>query len=119
MPGKLAAVVGLIGIGVVANLATSALISAAFGAALLVGVLAGNDGVRTFLRGLAAIQILWTLTLLVAASNEKHADSTTLLVLGAFGIGVPAFYLWALGQQDVRDWMFRKNFNLDDQPPTL
>jgi hypothetical protein len=24
------------------------------------------------------------------------------------------YFVWALGQEDVRDWMFRKNFHLDE-----
>jgi hypothetical protein len=120
MPGKLMVVVGLMALGVVLNLAGGGLVAAAIGAALIIGVLAGNDGVRTFLRGLAAIQIAWALAVLGMASDIVAAPA--LLVAGIIGIGTPAFLIWALGQNDVREWMFRKNFNLDDDnapPPSL
>ena len=120
MPGKLMVVVGLMALGAVMSLAVGGLLSAALEVALIVGVLAGNDGVRTFLRGLAAVQIVWAMTVLASASDLVAAP--VLLVAGIIGIGTPAFLIWALGQSDVRDWMFRKNFHLDDgsdPPPTL
>ncbi len=114
MPGKLVLVVLWMVIGAIAALATGGIVTAGIQAALIVGVLAGNDGVRTFLRGLAVIQILWNLTLITAAASETHASTGAIAIFAAFGVGAPAFLVWALGQQDVRDWMFRKNFNLDD-----
>ena len=43
------------------------------------------------------------------------------LFAAILSIGSPAFFIWALGQDDVRNWMFRKNFKLDDDsaPPSL
>jgi hypothetical protein len=114
MPRKLVLVVVLMACGAVVNLATGAVVGAAIAAALLVGVLAGNDGVRTFLRGLAVVQILWSAITAFAVASETRTSSRVIALFVAFGAGVPAFYLWALGQPDVREWMFRKNFKLDD-----
>ncbi len=126
MPGTLMVVVLFQGLGVVLNAVSGSLLSAAIGGALLVGILVGNDGVRNFMRGLAAIQILMNVVLMAAASSNVHVAGSTMAIWGFFGIAVPAFIIWTLGQPNVRDWMFRKNFNLDgvdvpptDQPPSL
>jgi hypothetical protein len=117
MPGKLLGVILLMVLGVIASLATSSWVSAGIEVALIVGVLAGNDGVRNFLRGLAVVQMLWNLTLVTAVASGPTASNSALVVLLAFGLGCPGYLLWALGQADVRDWMFRKNFKLDESPP--
>jgi hypothetical protein len=120
MPGKLVVVVVLMALGAVVSLIAGGLLSAAFEVVLIIGVLAGNDGVRTFLRGLAAVQILWAMTVLSRAT--ALGANPALLLAGVIGIASPAFFIWALGQNDVRDWMFRKNFKLDDdgsEPPRL
>jgi len=109
-------VVVLMAIGVVLNLVSGAILSAVIGTVLVLGVLAGNDGVRKFLRGLAAIQILWAVIVLASASGK--VGSQVLLIAAVFAIGIPALMIWTLGQDDVRDWMFRKNFHIDgDEPP--
>ena len=93
-------------------------LAAAIGGALLVGILVGNDGVRGFMRGLAAVQILMNLVLMAAAQGAKGVGAGQMAIWGFFGIAIPVFIIWTLGQPDVRDWMFRKNFNLDDVPPS-
>jgi hypothetical protein len=120
MPGLLAVVVGLMGLGVVLNLVSGAIISAIIGGALVFGVLVGNDGVRQFLRGLAVFQAMFAVWMLAMASGR--VSSGVFAVVALFGLGVPAFYFYTLGRGDVRDWMFRKNFHIDDDtniPPQL
>lgn len=119
MPGKLVVVVVLMAIGIALNLLSGSLLSAGINIALLVGVLVGNDGVRTFLRGLAVLQIIWAIVIL--AGVGAHVGKTVLVIAAVIGIASPAYLLWALGQNDVREWMFRKNFKLDDldQPPSV
>lgn len=115
MPGTLLVLVILQGLGVVLNAVSGGLLAAAIGGALLVGILVGNDGVRGFMRGLAAVQILMNVVLMVAAKSQGVAVSK-MAIWAIFGIGIPVFIIWTLGQPNVRDWMFRKNFNLDDVP---
>jgi hypothetical protein len=119
MPGKLVVVVVLMVIGVVVNLLTGALLSAAIGGGLVLGVLAGNDGVRKFLIGLAAFQILLAVVLLGSAAGT--IDAQVILIAAVFAIGIPALTIWTLSRNEVREWMFRKNFHLDDGdvPPSL
>jgi hypothetical protein len=119
MPGKLLIVVVLMSIGVMLNLFTGAILSAVIGGALVLGVLVGNDGVRKFLIGLAGVNILWSLIVLLGASGK--IEGSVLVIAGVFAIAIPAFMIWTLTQEDVREWMFRKNFHLDDndQPPQL
>ncbi len=109
MPGKLIAVLVSMLAGVVANFASSAVVSGGIELVLIVGLLAGNDGVRTFLRGFAVILMFWFVSISVADGTPTQHS---LMITGVSLIG-PAFLTWALGQRDVRDWMFRKNFKLD------
>ena len=112
MPVKLMIVVALMALGVAGALYVGALVSAGINAALLVGVLVGNNGVRTFLRGLAALNVVWGLiALLATAAFVVWSPTWTIMLL--IGVANPAFTFWALGQDDTREWMFRKNFNLD------
>lgn len=108
MPGKLMAVVILLGIGVVLNLLTMSLISMAIGITLIVGILVGNDGIRKLVMILAYISLLFSgiamvLVVLVAAHP-------LVLVMGLFGVAQNVFLIWALKQNDVRDWMFKTAF---------
>ncbi len=118
MPGVLVVLVCLQGLGALLNLLSGSLLAAAIGTALLVGILVGNDGVRSFMRGLAVIQILMNVVLMAAAKGAG-VSTDRIAIAAIFGVGVPVFIIWTLGRPDVRDWMFRKNFNLDDVPPPL
>lgn len=112
MPAKLMVIIILIGLGAVAELVAMQLFAAGVGVALLVGVLVGNDGVRTFLRAAAAIEALWQIVLLAALKSwGAHGLVVTLTLVG---IAINLYFIWALGQEDVREWMFRKNFHLDE-----
>src|SRR5262245_22923184 len=113
MPVKLMIVVAVMALGVASSLYVGALVNAGIGAALLVGVLVGNDGVRTFLRGLAALNFAWSLLALVAFAAYAMWSPGWMITL-VFGVLNPAFTFWALGQDDTREWMFRKNFKLDE-----
>lgn len=117
MPATLMVVVGLLGLGVLSNIVAGALVSAAIGGALLFGLIVGNDGVRKFMQFLAVIQIVWN-TILIARS--AGAAPWLYAVWIVIGIALPAFLIWTLSRPDVREWMFRKNFNLDEMnaPPT-
>jgi len=121
MPGKLVVVVVLLGVALVLNIVNGALLSAGLHGALVFGVLIGNDGVRTFLRALAAVNILVVLVMSIPA---LEALATGSLIAGVIlSVGINAYFIWALGQEDVREWMFRKNFKLpedgDDEVPRL
>ena len=115
MPGKLMIVLGLMTLGVILYLVTAAILSAIIGVALIVGVIAGNDGVRTFLRALAIFQMLWAAIVVFALSSAVSTEAA--LIAAVFGVGSPAFFFWTLGQDDVREWMFRKNFHIEDEQP--
>ena len=118
MPVKLLVVVIFMAIGIVINLFTGAYVSAIISTALVLGILAGNDGVRTFLRALAVIQILWAA--IVLGSVSGRADVQVVAIAAVFAFGIPIVMIVFLGQDDVREWMFRKNFHLDegsDPPP--
>jgi len=100
------------GLGVVLNLVSGGILSAIIGGALVFGVLVGNNGIRQLLRGLAVLQMAFAVFALAIASAV--VGSGVWLVVAVFGLGIPAFYFYTLGRDDVRDWMFRKNFHIDD-----
>lgn len=111
MPVTLMILLGLLGLGVLSNVLTGALLSAAIGGALLFGLIIGNDGVRKFMQFLAVIQILWN-TILIARTTGAQTWHYGLWIV--IGIVLPVFLIWTLSRPDVREWMFRKNFNLDE-----
>ena len=113
MPVKLMVVVALMAIGAIGGLVAGALLDAGIAIALIVGVLVGNDGVRGFLRWAALIGGAWRLVVIAAAAQAGllHGMIAVFMVIGVASDG---FLFWALGQEDVREWMFRKNFHLDD-----
>lgn len=47
MPTSLVILLVLVGLGVISNFVSGAIVSAVLGAALVVGLIAGNDGVRS------------------------------------------------------------------------
>jgi hypothetical protein len=116
MPGLLVVVVGLMGLGVVLNLISGGILSAIIGGALVFGVLVGNNGVRQFLRGIAVLQMMFAIWVLAMASG--HVSSEVMAIVALFGLGIPVFYFYTLGRDDTRDWMFRKNFHVDDDVNT-
>jgi len=129
MPGKLIVTIVFMSLGIAANLVSGGLLGCAIGVALLVGVLVGNDGVRKFLIGLSALQAGWSAFILFGIVSLSHGRSLRgfeILVIGliaVFSIGFPLVYMWVFTREDVRDWMFRKNFHLDDdasgEPPKV
>jgi hypothetical protein len=104
-------IVVLLAVAIGLNLLSSAFISAGIQGALLFGVLIGNDGVRTFLRGLAAVNILVVLVFSMPA--DQTTSDPVVLATAIASVAINGYFIWALGQEDVREWMFRKNFNLD------
>jgi len=113
MPVSLKVLVCLLSLGVLANLVDGSILSAAFGAAMVVGLCVGNNGVRVFMQVLAVIQIIWN-TILIAIATAVAGP--TYVLWGVIGIALPVFMIWTLSRPHVRDWMFRKNFNLADVP---
>jgi hypothetical protein len=119
MPAKLVLCVVWMIVGAVINLASGGIVTAGIGIALTVGILVGNDGVRTFLKWASLFQAGYTLIVLGFIASEAHF-AVTGTVIGIFAIAIvfgvfaPLFLFWALGKDDVREWMFRKNFHIDD-----
>ena len=113
MPAALLVVAVLLAVSIVLNLLGAAFVTAGIHGALLFGVLIGNDGVRTFLRGLAAVSIL--LNVILGAPAFQATSDPMVLFMIVVSVAVNGYVIWALGRPDVRDWMFRKNFNLDDE----
>ena len=63
------------------------------------------------------VLLLWG----IAESNFQFNLQEILVIAGSFllGIGTPVFLLWALEQDDARNWMFRKAFNLEPEEVPL
>ena len=63
------------------------------------------------LDGVAAVNIL--LVVVMSMPALQASSDSMILVVVVMSVAINAFFIWALGQDDVREWMFRKNFNLD------
>jgi hypothetical protein len=119
MPAKLIVCVVWMVIGAVLNLAGGGLLTAGIEIALIVGVLVGNDGVRTFLKWASLFQAGYVVMILGFFIHETAIIATRtgiyiIAIAVVFGVLAPLFLFWALGKDDVREWMFRKNFHIDD-----
>ncbi len=119
MPNKMKLVVVFLILAVGMNVVSLALGHGGFFAmlldlCLLGGLLQGNEGVRRFMRSLAVLDMLVLGTGLVMALLLSPVASPPALVALAAGRMVMVSYVyWALGKEDVRDWMFQSAFNLD------
>jgi len=118
MPGELKVVLGLMAFSILINVVQGAAgngmswVSAALNTLLAVGVLRGNEGVRTLLIGLAALGLLFgALGLLggVALAATGSLAGIVVLLASALGVGQNGFMIWCLRQPHVQQWMFNKS----------
>jgi hypothetical protein len=118
MPGKLRALLVVMGLAVLWNVGVglmgggTAWVSAVIGVLLAVGVLRGNEGVRTLLIGLAALGLLFgAIGILLGLAIAATGSLAGIAVLGGsvIGAGQNAFTIWCLRQTDVQHWMFNKS----------
>lgn len=111
MPGKLIAVIILMIISILLSVLTFSLISAGVGVALLVGIFLGSDGARKFVIGLVWVDLMIKIGLFAFAviMSSGQVDMLFYLIAGV-SIGISGFIIWALAQNDVRDWMFKTAF---------
>jgi hypothetical protein len=124
MPNKLRVVIGLYLISAVVDAAKlftgrGGILDLILAAVVLYGLLRGNDGMRTFVIGCAwlnaAFACGFALLALVAGGAGAVDGVAAAMVLGLAAVAVAeaGFVMWVMSQDDVRTWMFRKNFGLD------
>jgi hypothetical protein len=118
MPTKLKVLVALMALSIVLDVVNESWVMAVLHALLLLGVIRGNEGVRTLLMLLATIGLLaggFVLVVAVIALTAGGALGTAVAALfgGAVGLGQAAYMLWCLRQADVQTWMFHRSLNLD------
>jgi hypothetical protein len=118
MPAKLRVLVIVMGVGILLNIAQGLAgsgmgwVSGVVGAALIVGVLRGSEGVRTLLIGLAALGLVFGaigLALGVAVMALGALVGVLLVGGSAVSVGQNAFMIWCLRRPDVQQWMFNKS----------
>ncbi|MCX4242682.1 PH domain-containing protein [Paraliomyxa miuraensis] len=115
MPTKLKAVIGIYLASMVLDglwllqdsSATKVWIRLVIGALVVVFLLRGSEGMRSIVRGFAALGILFGGITVLQAVSLGLGDTVGLIVLatGLFGVAMSAFTFWALGQEDVQAWM--------------
>jgi hypothetical protein len=110
MPGKLMLVMGLLALGLIANFLEQSFIAVAFYGVMLAGIALGSNSVRTFLRGFAVVAIVLLLILAAPAFDRLGGRGFAII---AFSILSWGLVIWSLGQEDVREWMFRTTFKID------
>jgi len=84
---------------------------------ILIGLLTGKDGARTFVIGLSYLSLVssaaFPLYVLLASKHLPSIGPILGLVIGAgLGFASAAYTIWALKQSDVREWMFRRAFHI-------
>ena len=111
MPGKLLAVVIFMVISIVLSVLSFSFLSAAFSVALLIGLFIGNDGVRRFVIALTWLDLMLKIGLLILVLSMAggQLDGVTIM-LSSLSMSISGFVVWALVQNDVRDWMFKTAF---------
>lgn len=113
LPLRLAVVIALYGLGIaveVVALATDAapasVVRLVLSSVILVLLVRGNEGARTFVRFSSALSVaIGVLMLFGAASLGSTNAASTFLMLGVFTIAVSGFTFWALGTEEVQAWM--------------
>lgn len=124
MPNKLRVLIGLIAVGMLGSLwngiggSTAGWLSLVLNAFLLLGLVKGKEGARTFLMLLAGIGVLvgvFGVVIFAIAASVAHSSRSDLMALAAIGatsllvLAQNAFALWCLSRRDVQQWMFRKS----------
>ena len=108
MPRKVIVLFAFIGIGMVLNLITESWAGLVIQALFVAGLLAGSEGARAVLRGLAALAfVVSAIAVMGIAASGLAATSLGMIGLlsGAFGAVSAGFMFWCLGQDDVRAWI--------------
>jgi uncharacterized membrane protein YadS len=117
MPSKLKVLIGLLAVSIVLAVVSQSWFVVGLNALLLIGVLKGNEGVRTLLIGLGFLGICGNAAIMILAAMVGTAgnDLIALVVMatGVFGIFQSGFFIWCLRQADVQSWMFRKTMGMD------
>ena len=111
MPGKLIAVIVLLGINVVLNLATKSWFGAVLGGALIAALVRGSHNARGIGIGLSALGLGFTV--FTAATGANAVSGTELAPLFwsliAFSAAQGGYTIWALTRADVIDWMDQRH----------
>lgn len=107
MPGKLIAVIVLMGIGVGLNLATQSWLSAILGGLLIAFLVRGSHTARAIAIWLTVLGLGGLAFMLIQAASAVGLSNLPVLVWIAVGFGVvnAAYNLWALTREDVVAWM--------------
>jgi hypothetical protein len=82
----------------------------------MVFLIRGSDRARALLRGLAAVGAIFGLILLVQLSGLGVGSWPTMTA--GLALAIYAFMFWALGQDDVRRWMWTRSMP-SSTPPAI
>jgi hypothetical protein len=112
MPTKLKILVGLLGLSIALALVSMSWVTAVVNALLLLGVLKGNEGVRTLLIMLGALGLCGNaIVFIVAALGLANGYAVLALIAvaaGLLGTAQCGYFIWCLQQRDVQRWMFKR-----------
>lgn len=121
MPLKLKVLIGMMALSLAFSLYQLDILGIVLTGVLLGGVLLGNDGVRQLLRGLAMLNIviigvglLQVMQAVLAPGQVSGAVVGVIVAVRLVAVAFNVYFIWALGCEDVRRWMFRKNTKLDE-----
>ncbi|MDX9724473.1 MAG: hypothetical protein RBU37_27245 [Myxococcota bacterium] len=122
MPKKFMVLLGWMILGIVVSVVlavqaedASSWVSVAISGLLLLGLVAGSEGVRTWLMFGAGFSVLVGVlgAVLLLSSGRDEAILPAILVL-ALRVAPSAYMLWCLSRMDVQDWMLRRSLKMDE-----
>ena len=108
MPGKLIALMALMGINAAMSFADGRYVVGTIQVLILAGVAAGNEAVRKLLIALNGLSLVVSV---VFGAIAFFAGPLAMLALAStiFGVVSAAFAIWVLTRPEVEHWMYKRS----------
>ena len=115
MPTKLKVLTALMVLSVGLDLVTEKWVVAVLHGLLLLGVIKGNEGVRSLLMLLAMLGLISGVVVLAMGAVAFGTGYKAMFIFasGLLGMAQAGFMLWCLRQEDVQRWMFHRSLDLE------
>lgn len=122
MPIKLIVLVLLMSLNVAASVYTGSFVSAVLQMLLVMGLIAGKEGIRRLLIVLsiinAGVVLVPVLMMLMGARvSISRSANEMVLFISLLALAAPLFAVWVLTRKDVQVWMFKRSMGIEGAGP--